>query len=84
MFVFPCSCVLRLEGKEGVRRLHLGAVETFFIWICIRGLVHLGTRSYVLTSFAYAFACACFVFRAVPRAWFQLALGQAQDLPFLH
>ena len=73
VFVFPCSCVLRL-GKEGVRRLHLGAVETFFIWICIRGLVYLGTRSYVVTSFAYAFACARFVFRVVPRAWFLVSV----------
>ena len=59
-------CVLRLERKGGVRRLHLGAVETFLLDLQL-SLFCLGARSYVVTSFACAFTCARFVFRVVPR-----------------
>ena len=64
-FLVPV-CVLRLERKGGVRRLHLGAVETFLLDLQL-SLVCLGARSYVVTSFACAFTCARFVFRVVPR-----------------
>ena len=58
-------CVLRLERKGGVRRLHLGAVETFLLDLQL-SLVCLGARSYVVTSFACAFTCARFVFPRSP------------------
>ena len=45
--------------------MHLGAVETFLLDLQL-SLVCFGARSYVVTSFAYAFPCTRFVFLRSP------------------